>query len=229
MVLSIFIVFGIVLLLVFLLTKLSPFESDFTHIVPEINDEKQENIRYVEVEKIVEKPVEIIKEVFIEKPIEKIVEIIKEVPITKIKEDRTQIKNLQKELKKLSKQKNEENKIWRNIGLELYSNNSHDKFILLLNEVLGKKIIVGSSSTFILGANYKGYKMFEGIFSKYEILENRKPNSPIVRLFIDTPSGHQINWVYDFYKLDEGFSSSQSVSLFLNNRETNNELFLSEM
>jgi hypothetical protein len=213
MVLSIFIVFGIVLLLVFLLTKLSPFESDFTHIVPEINDEKQENIRYVEVEKIVEK----------------IVEVIKEVPITKIKEDRTQIKNLQKELKKLSKQKNEENKIWRNIGLELYSNNSHDKFILLLNEVLGKKIIVGSSSTFILGANYKGYKIFEGIFSKYEILENRKPNSPIVRLFIDTPSGHQINWVYDFYKLDDGFSSSQSVSLFLNNRETNNELFLSEM
>jgi hypothetical protein len=229
MTLYVLITFSIVLLLVFLLIKLSPFESDLTYIIPEINDEKQENIRYVEVEKIVEKPVEVIKEVFIEKPIEKIVEIIKEVPITKIKEDRTQIKNLQKELKKLSKQKNEENKIWRNIGLELYSNNNHDKFILLLNEVLGKKIIVGSSSTFVLGANYKGYKIFEGIFSKYEILENRKSNSPIVRLFIDTPSGYQINWVYDFYKLNDGFSSSQSVSLFLNNRETNNELFLSEM
>lgn len=229
MILPIFIVFGIVLLLVFLLTKLSPFESDFTHILSENNDKKQENIRYVEVEKIVEKPVEVIKEVFIEKPIEKIVEVIKEVPVTKIKEDRTQIKNLQKELKKLSKQKNEENKIWRNIGLELYSSDNHDKFILLLNEVLGKKVIIGSSSTFVLGANYKGYKIFEGIFSKYEILENRKPNSPIIRLFVNTPSGYQINWVYDFHKLNDGFSSSHSVSLFLNNKEINNELFLSEM
>jgi hypothetical protein len=213
MIYTIFIVFGIVILLVFLLTKLSPFESDLTYIIPEINDEKQENIRYVEVEKIVEKPVE----------------IIKEVPINNIKEDKTQIKNLQKEIKKLVKEKNEENKIWRNIGLELYSNNNHDKFISLLNSILGKKVIVGSSSTFILGTNYKGHKIFKGLFSKYEILENRKPNSPLIRLFINTPSGHQINWIYDFYKLNDEFSSSQSVSLFLNNRDINNELFLSEM
>ena len=99
----------------------------------------------------------------------------------------------------------------------------------LLNSILGKKVIVGSSSTFILGTNYKGYKIFKGLFSKYEILENRKPNSPLIRLFINTPSGHQINWVYDFYKLNDEFSSSQSVTLFLNNREINNELFLSEM
>jgi hypothetical protein len=213
MIYTIFIVFGIVILLVFLLTKLSPFESDLTYIIPEINDEKQENIRYVEVEKIVEKPVE----------------IIKEVPINNLKEDKTQIKNLQKEIKKLVKEKNEENKIWRNIGLELYSNNNHDKFISLLNSILGKKVIVGSSSTFILGTNYKGHKIFKGLFSKYEILENRKPNSPLIRLFINTPSGHQINWVYDFYKLNDEFSSSQSVTLFLNNRDINNELFLSEM
>jgi hypothetical protein len=213
MIYTIFIVFGIVILLVFLLTKLSPFESDLTYIIPEINDEKQENIRYVEVEKIVEKPVE----------------IIKEVPINNIKEDKTQIKNLQKEIKKLVKEKNEENKIWRNIGLELYSNNNHDKFISLLNSILGKKVIVGSSSTFILGTNYKGHKIFKGLFSKYEILENRKPNSPLIRLFINTPSGYQINWVYDFYKLNDEFSSSQSVTLFLNNRDINNELFLSEM
>jgi len=213
MIYTIFIVFGIVILLVFLLTKLSPFESDLTYIIPEINDEKQENIRYVEVEKIVEKPIE----------------IIKEVPINNIKEDKTQIKNLQKEIKKLVKEKNEENKIWRNIGLELYSNNNHDKFISLLNSILGKKVIVGSSSTFILGTNYKGHKIFKGLFSKYEILENRKPNSPLIRLFINTPSGHQINWVYDFYKLNDEFSSSQSVTLFLNNRDINNELFLSEM
>jgi hypothetical protein len=205
MTLYVLITFSIVLLLVFLLIKLSPFESDFTHIIPEINDKKQENIRYVEVEKIVEKPVEIIKE------------------------DKTQIKNLQKEIKKLVKEKNEENKIWRNIGLELYSNNNHDKFISLLNSILGKKVIVGSSSTFILGTNYKGHKIFKGLFSKYEILENRKPNSPLIRLFINTPSGHQINWIYDFYKLNDEFSSSQSVTLFLNNREINNELFLSEM
>jgi hypothetical protein len=213
MIYTIFIVFGIVILLVFLLTKLSPFESDLTYIIPEINDEKQENIRYVEVKKIVEKPVE----------------IIKEVPINNLKEDKTQIKNLQKEIKKLVKEKNEENKIWRNIGLELYSNNNHDKFISLLNSILGKKVIVGSSSTFILGTNYKGHKIFKGLFSKYEILENRKPNSPLIRLFINTPSGHQINWVYDFYKLNDEFSSSQSVTLFLNNRDINNELFLSEM
>jgi hypothetical protein len=213
MIYTIFIVFGIVILLVFLLTKLSPFESDLTYIIPEINDEKQENIRYVEVEKIVEKPVE----------------IIKEVPINNLKEDKTQIKNLQKEIKKLVKEKNEENKIWRNIGLELYSNNNYDKFISLLNSILGKKVIVGSSSTFILGTNYKGHKIFKGLFSKYEILENRKPNSPLIRLFINTPSGHQINWVYDFYKLNDEFSSSQSVTLFLNNRDINNELFLSEM
>ena len=224
-----FIIFGIVILLVLLLTKLSPFESDFTHIMPEINDEKQENIRYVEVEKIVEKPVEVIKEVFIEKPVEKIVEVIKEVPITNIKEDKTQIKNLQKEIKKLVKQKNEENKIWRNIGLELYSNNNHDKFISLLNSILGKRVIIGSSSTFVLGTNYKGYKIYEGLFSKYEILENRKPNSPLIRLFINTPSGHQVNWIFDCKKLNDEFSSSQSVSLFLNNRDINNELFLSEM
>jgi len=210
--------FVIILLLVFLLTRLSPFEGNVTTFtfdtsdnIIQIRDKNQENVKCVEIEKSIEKPVEVIKNIFVEKPTEKIIEVIKE--------DKTQIE-------KSSKQKKE---IWRNIGLELYSNNDYNKFILLLNEVLGKKVIIGSSSTFILGTNYKGYKTFKGFFFKYEILENRKPESPIIRLFINTSSGHQIEWIYDFYKLNNGFSSSQSVSLFLNNKEINNEFFLSNV
>ena len=213
------IVFVIIVLLVLLLTRISPFESDFTSDSLVINDEKQENVKYVEVEKIVEKPVEIIKEI----------EVIKEVPVEVIKEDKTQIKNLQKEIKKLVKQNNNQNTVWRNIGLELYSNNDHNKFLSLLNEILGKNVIICSSSTFVLGSNYKGYKTYDGVFSKYEVLDNREPYSPLVRLFITLNSGYQLNWIFDATKFNKEFSSSKSVSIYLNNKQIDNELFLSSM
>jgi hypothetical protein len=213
------IVFVIIILFTFILSRISPFESDFTSDSLVINDEKQENIKYVEVEKIVEKPVEIIKEI----------EVIKEVPVEVIKEDKTQIKNLQKEIKKLVKQNNNQNTVWRNIGLELYSNNDHNKFLSLLNEILGKNVIICSSSTFVLGSNYKGYKTYDGIFSKYEILDNREPYSPLVRLFITLNSGYQLNWIFDATKFNKEFSSSKSVSIYLNNKQIDNELFLSSM
>ena len=213
------IVFVIIILFTFILSRISPFESDFTSDSLVINDEKQENIKYVEVEKIVEKPVEIIKEI----------EVIKEVPVEVIKEDKTQIKNLQKEIKKLVKQNNNQNIVWRNIGLELYSNNDHNKFLSLLNEILGKNVIICSSSTFVLGSNYKGYKTYDGIFSKYEILDNREPYSPLVRLFITLNSGYQLNWIFDATKFNKEFSSSKSVSIYLNNKQIDNELFLSSM
>ena len=213
------IVFVIIVLLVLLLTRISPFESDFTSDSLVINDEKQENVKYVEVEKIVEKPVEIIKEI----------EVIKEVPVEVIKEDKTQIKNLQKEIKKLVKQNNNQNTVWRNIGLELYSNNDHNKFLSLLNEILGKNVIICSSSTFVLGSNYKGYKTYDGVFSKYEVLDNREPYSPLVRLFVTLNSGYQLNWIFDATKFNKEFSSSKSVSIYLNNKQIDNELFLSSM
>jgi hypothetical protein len=216
---TILIVFGVIVLSVLLLTRISPFESDFTSDLLVINDEKQENVKYVEVEKIVEKPVEIIKEI----------EVIKEVPVEVIKEDKTQIKNLQKEIKKLVKQNNNQNTVWRNIGLELYSNNDHNKFLSLLNEILGKNVIICSSSTFVLGSNYKGYKTYDGVFSKYEILDNREPYSPLVRLFITLNSGYQLNWIFDATKFNKEFSSSKSVSIYLNNKQIDNELFLSSM
>jgi len=213
------IVFVIIVLLVLLLTRISPFESDFTSDSLVINDEKQENVKYVEIEKIVEKPVEIIKEI----------EVIKEVPVEVIKEDKTQIKNLQKEIKKLVKQNNNQNTVWRNIGLELYSNNDHNKFLSLLNEILGKNVIICSSSTFVLGSNYKGYKTYDGVFSKYEVLDNREPYSPLVRLFVTLNSGYQLNWIFDATKFNKEFSSSKSVSIYLNNKQIDNELFLSSM
>jgi hypothetical protein len=216
---TILIVFGVIVLLVLLLTRISPFESDFTSDLLVINDEKQENVKYVEVEKIVEKPVEIIKEI----------EVIKEVPVEVIKEDKTQIKNLQKEIKKLVKQNNNQNTVWRNIGLELYSNNDHNKFLSLLNEILGKNVIICSSSTFVLGSNYKGYKTYDGVFSKYEVLDNREPYSPLVRLFVTLNSGYQLNWIFDATKFNKEFSSSKSVSIYLNNKQIDNELFLSSM
>jgi hypothetical protein len=216
---TILIVFGVIVLSVLLLTRISPFESDFTSDLLVINDEKQENVKYVEVEKIVEKPVEIIKEI----------EVIKEVPVEVIKEDKTQIKNLQKEIKKLVKQNNNQNTVWRNIGLELYSNNDHNKFLSLLNEILGKKVVICSSSTFVLGSNYKGYKIYDGVFSKYEVLDNREPYSPLVRLFVTLNSGYQLNWIFDATKFNKEFSSSKSVSIYLNNKQIDNELFLSSM
>jgi hypothetical protein len=213
------IVFVIIILFTFILSRISPFESDFTSDSLVINDEKQENVKYVEVEKIVEKPVEIIKEI----------EVIKEVPVEVIKEDKTQIKNLQKEIKKLVKQNNNQNTVWRNIGLELYSNNDHNKFLSLLNDILGKNVIICSSSTFVLGSNYKGYKTYDGVFSKYEVLDNREPYSPLVRLFVTLNSGYQLNWIFDTTKFNKEFSSSKSVSIYLNNKQIDNELFLSSM
>ena len=213
------IVFVIIILFTFILSRISPFESDFTSDSLVINDEKQENVKYVEIEKIVEKPVEIIKEI----------EVIKEVPVEVIKEDKTQIKNLQKEIKKLVKQNNNQNTVWRNIGLELYSNNDHNKFLSLLNEILGKNVIICSSSTFVLGSNYKGYKTYDGVFSKYEVLDNREPYSPLVRLFVTLNSGYQLNWIFDATKFNKEFSSSKSVSIYLNNKQIDNELFLSSM
>lgn len=121
---------------------------------------------------------------------------------------------------------------WRNIGLELYNENNLDHFIEKINSIIGKKVLVITDSNYVLGANFKGHKKYEGILSKYEILEGRYPYQPIVKFTVDVPvldnTTVNLNWIYDRYRFDDDFSSYVLVEEFLRTGTSGNELFLVE-
>jgi hypothetical protein len=207
---TIFIVFGVIILFTFILTRISPYESDNFNVISfDINDKKEENIKYIEVEKIVEKPVEIIKEV----------------------ENTERIKELELRIKELEQIQNN-NITYRNIGLELLQTRDLQKFNELLKEIVGKNIIVVTNSSLVLSINFKGNKIFEGKLIKYDIINDRYPDKPIVRLYInDTNSSNNTNieWIFDNHKLNQDFSSSKVVSEFMKNRNINYPLLLMEV
>jgi hypothetical protein len=207
---TIFIVFGVIILFTFILTRISPYESDDFNVISfDINDKKEENIKYIEVEKIVEKPVEVIKEI----------------------ENTERIKELELRIKELEQIQNN-NVTYRNIGLELLQTRDLQKFNELLKEIVGKNIIVVTNSSLVLSINFKGNKIFEGKLIKYDIINDRYPNKPIVRLYInDIHSSYNtsIEWIFDNHKLNQDFSSSKVVSEFMKNRNINHPLLLMEV
>jgi len=207
---TIFIVFGVIILFTFILTRISPYESDDFNVISfDINDKKEENIKYIEIEKIVEKPVEIIKEV----------------------ENTERIKELELRIKELEQIQNN-NVTYRNIGLELLQTRDLQKFNELLKEIVGKNIIVVTNSSLVLSINFKGNKIFEGKLIKYDIINDRYPDKPIVRLYInDIHSSYNtsIEWIFDNHKLNQEFSSPKVVSEFMKNRNINHPLLLMEV
>jgi hypothetical protein len=207
---TIFIVFGVIILFTFILTRISPYESDDFNVISfDTNDKKEENIKYIEVEKIVEKPVEIIKEV----------------------ENTERIKELELRIKELEQIQNN-NVTYRNIGLELLQTRDLQKFNELLKEIVGKNIIVVTNSSLVLSINFKGNKIFEGKLIKYDIINDIYPDKPIVRLYInDIHSSYNtsIEWIFDNHKLNQEFSSPKVVSEFMKNRNINHPLLLMEV
>lgn len=194
----------------FLLTKISTFETDFIIETSEnsfdiIND-KPQDVNIVEIEKIVEVPVEKIVEKIVEVP----VEVIKEVEIFKENDKR----------------------VWRNIGLELYNAPSSHHFYTLLDELKEKNILIVTDSSYVLGANFLNHKVYEGTFDHYEILTNRHPEQPSVRFYIRVPvvPGTNVNlsWIFDKYRFDNDFSNPKLVADFQKTGVPKNELLLVE-
>lgn len=211
MIYPILIVFGVILVLVLVLAKISPFSSDFTIEVPQQD------------EKIIEKVVEI----------EKIVE-----DTTKINELQQEIDKLTQKLQELAEKPQDPNissgKIYRNIGLEMFHEKDLDKFNVVLNEIIGKNVLFVTDSSFLLGENFKDHKIYEGVVTKYDIIKDRYPDHPIVRFWVRVPSvlgntNINLQWVYDSKKLDLDFSSPKLVSEFLKTKEPKSELFLIEI
>ncbi len=213
---------GILFLSFLLLGYISPYFKDNTDTFT-IQGEK---IIEVPVEKIIEK--EIIKEV--EVPVEKIIikevpiEVIKEVPVEKIVEI---IKEVKVPVEKIVKV--EENN-WKNIGLELYNTTDLDLFLELLESLKGKEVLLVTDASYVVGADFKDHKSYKGTLNNFEILEGRFPYQPIVKFninvssFIGTPVN--LSWIYDKYKLEPDFSSTELVQNFLKTGVPQNELFL---
>jgi hypothetical protein len=210
------IVFVIIILFTFILSRISPFESDFTSDSLVINDEKQENVKYVEVEKIVEK--------IVEKPIE--------VKQYEIYEDIDRILELEEKIKELEN-KPQEGKVYRNIGLELYQERDLNRFNQLLKEVIGKQVLIVTDSSFVLGGTFKDHREYRGEVIKYDIITDRFPQQPIVRFYVNVPvlstTNVQLNWIFDNQKFDPDFSSSKLVSDYLKTKQPKNELMLLEV
>jgi len=197
-----------------LLGYISPYFKDNTDIFT-IQGEK---IIEVPVERIIEK--EIIKEV--EVPVEKI--IIKEVPVEKIVEI---IKEVKVPVEKIVKVEESD---WKNIGLELYNTTDLDLFLELLESLKGKEVLLVTDASYVVGADFKDHKSYKGTLNNFEILEGRFPHQPIVKFninvssFIGTPVN--LSWIYDKYKLEPDFSSTELVQNFLETGVPQNELFL---
>jgi hypothetical protein len=221
MTLYILITFSIVLLLVFLLTKLSPYDGNNTSL--NFQDYGQETIFVPQEPQVIEK--EVIKEV--EKIVEK--EIIKEVYNPQHLEI---IKQLEEKIQELSN-KPTEGKVYRNIGLELYLEKNLDKFNQLLKETINKKVLIVTDSSFVLGANFVDHRVYEGSVVKYDIITDRYPSQPIVRFYVNVPvlstTNVQLNWVFDNQKFDSDFSSPKLVSDYLKTKQPKNELLLMEV
>jgi uncharacterized protein YchJ len=67
---------------------------------------------------------------------------------------------------------------------------------------------------------------------KYDIINDRYPDKPIVRLYInDINSSNNVNieWIFDSHKLNQEFSSHKIVSEFIKNKNTNHPLLLMEI
>jgi len=194
----------------FLLTKISTFETDFIIETNEnsfdIIDDKPQDVKVVEVEKIVEIPVE------------KIVEKIVEVPVEVIKE--------------IEVDKENNSTVWRNIGLELYNAPTPHHFYTLLDELKNKKVLIVTDSNYVLGANFSDHRVYKGILNHYEILKDRYPDQPSVRFYVGVPvlSGTSISlsWIFDKHKFDNDFSSPKLVADFQKTGIPKNELLLVE-
>jgi hypothetical protein len=223
MIYTFLIVFVIFVLLIILIGKLSPYDGNITSF--NFQDYNQETIFIPQDPQIIEK--EIIKEIPIEKIVEK--EIIKEIDNPQHLET---IKQLEKELLEL-KSKPSEGKVYRNIGLELYLEKNLERFNLLLKEIIGKKVLIVTDSSFVLGANFSDHRVYEGSVVKYDIITDRYPNQPIVRFYVNVPvlstTNVQLNWVFDNQKFDDDFSSPKLVSDYLKTKEPKNELILMEV
>jgi hypothetical protein len=209
---------GILFLSFLLLGYISPYFKDNTDTftiqgekiieVPVERIIEKEVIKEVPVEKIIIKeiPVEVIKEV----PVEKIVEIIKEVPIEKIVKV--------------------EESDWKNVGLELYNTTDLDLFLELLESLKGKEVLLVTDASYVVDADFKDHKSYKGTLNNFEVLEGRFPHQPIVKFninvssFIGTPVN--LSWIYDKYKLELDFSSTELVQNFLKTGVPQNELFL---
>jgi hypothetical protein len=127
----------------------------------------------------------------------------------------------------------EEKPLWRNIGLELYNEINLDNFVEKLNFMVSKKVLIVTDSSYVLGANFKDHKKYEGKLSSYEILEGRYPDQPSIKFIVNVPvltnTTVNLSWVYDKYRFDSDFSSNELVDLFLQTGELKNELLLIEV
>ena len=173
-------------------------------ISPYNNDNK--DIFQIQEPQIIEK--EVIREIekIVEVPVEKVVEV----PI-------------EKEIPSV---------VWRNIGLELFQESNLDRFTDKLNFLKGKKVTIVTDSSYVLGANFKDHKIYRGILTNFEFLEGRYPDLPIVQFTVNVPvlstTTVNLSWVYDKYRFDSDFSSSELVANFLKTGEPTSELFLVE-
>lgn len=229
---------GILLVSFLLLGYISPYSKD------------NQTIFQIQEEKIVEIPVEkeTIKEIIVEVPVEKIVEVEKVIEVEKIIEipvEKEIIKEVEKivEVENLDKINQLENEIkqlkstytintstWRNVGLDLFNTTDLDKFLEILDGLVGKTLLIVTDSSYVLGGDFTDHKVYEGTLDTYEILEGRYPYQPIVKFNITVPilgtTKVNLAWIYDKYKLNLDFSSLELVNDFIKTGIPKNELLL---
>lgn len=229
---------GILLVSFLLLGYISPYSKD------------NQTIFQIQGEKIIEIPVEkeTIKEVIVEVPVEKIVEVEKVIEVEKIVEvpvEKEIIKEIEKivEVENLDKINQLENEIkqlkstytintstWRNVGLDLFNTTDLDKFLEILDGLVGKTLLIVTDSSYVLGGDFTDHKVYEGTLDTYEILEGRYPHQPIVKFNITVPilgtTKVNLAWIYDKYKLNLDFSSLELVNDFIKTGTPKNELLL---
>lgn len=201
---------GILLVSFLILGYISPYSKD------------NQTIFQVQKEQIIEIPVEkeIIKEVIVEVPVEKIIEI----------ENLEKIKQLEKEIEQLKLSQSLTNSTWRNVGLDLFNTTDLDKFLEILDNLIGKTLLIVTDSSYVLNENFTDHKLYEGILDTYEILEGRYPHQPIVKFNITVhmlgTTKVNLSWIYDKYKLNNDFSSNNLVNNFLKTGIPKDELLL---
>lgn len=205
---------GILLFSFLLLGYISPYSND------------NQNVFQIQKEKIVEIPVEKIVEV------EKIIEV----------ENLDKIKQLEDEIKQLKSNLTTptlNNFTWRNIGLELFNTNDLDKFLEILDGLIGKNILIVTDSSYVLEKSFTDHKVYEGTLDTYEIIEGRYPHQPVVKFIINIPivrydttipmlgnNTISLNWIYDKYKFNSNFSSLELVDDFIKTGIPKSELLI---
>lgn len=213
---------GILLVSFLLLGYISPYSKD------------NQTIFQIQEEKIVEVPVEkeTIKEIIVEVPVEKIVEVEKVIEVEKIVEveNLDKINQLENEIKQLRSTYTINTSTWRNVGLDLFNTTDLDKFLEILDGLVGKNLLIVTDSSYVLGGDFTDHKVYEGTLDTYEILEGRYPHQPIVKFNITIPilgtTKVNLAWIYDKYKLNLDFSSLELVNDFIKTGTPKNELLL---